>query len=445
MPGITMPPDASISIVPSGTSSDGPTAEIRSPSMSTSASRSTDRESMVSTVPSRKTTGAPGLTCTLASAPRCLRDQSCADTRSARGQPVRFRHLGTAHHGVSRVEEVACDGPRPVPVTMTDRTHDAVVVETPGQPPAVRRRDPPSPRPGEVTIRVSAAPIAPLDLLCATRHVVLRCSGHAVRPGRTRRRCGRAGDGGRPRRHPGVVRDLGRDGSGDGSMRAVAIVAEQDVVPLPGRRTRCWSPRWVCPRGGLDVADVARRARRRGAGPRPGCRRRRRAGRRAARPDRGRPPGAGRRALGRGAGPAPGASTRTRWSRSTTPTTSRPWPPGSGTRATGRWTSSSTRCSASRAPPPCASCASTAGSSTSAAPPARSRRSTSSTLRGQSLRVLGYTNNELTPDQRRDALLRVVDEAAAGRLHVAHEVVPLGAATERGPGSRPGKRPDVSF
>ena len=55
---------------------------------------------------------------------------------------------------------------------------------------------------------------------------------------------------------------------------------------------------------------------------------------------------------------------------------------------------------------------------------------TSSMLRGQSLRVLGYTNNELTPDQRRDALLRVVDEASAGRLHVAHEVVPLGRATD---------------
>ena len=34
---------------------------------------------------------------------------------------------------------------------------------------------------------------------------------------------------------------------------------------------------------------------------------------------------------------------------------------------------------------------------------------TSSMLRGQSLQVLGYTNNELTPDQRRDALLHVVE------------------------------------
>jgi NADPH:quinone reductase len=51
-------------------------------------------------------------------------------------------------------------------------------------------------------------------------------------------------------------------------------------------------------------------------------------------------------------------------------------------------------------------------------------------LRGQSLRVLGYTNNELTPDQRRDALLHVVDEASAGRLQVAHEMVPLSGATD---------------
>ena len=43
MPGITMPPEASISTVPSGTSRPGPTAAMRSPTTRTSASRSTDR------------------------------------------------------------------------------------------------------------------------------------------------------------------------------------------------------------------------------------------------------------------------------------------------------------------------------------------------------------------------------------------------------------------
>jgi NADPH:quinone reductase len=49
----------------------------------------------------------------------------------------------------------------------------------------------------------------------------------------------------------------------------------------------------------------------------------------------------------------------------------------------------------------------------------------SSTLRSGSLRVLGYTNNDLTPDQRAAALTHVVDEVLAGRLTAAHEPVPL--------------------
>jgi NADPH:quinone reductase-like Zn-dependent oxidoreductase len=50
----------------------------------------------------------------------------------------------------------------------------------------------------------------------------------------------------------------------------------------------------------------------------------------------------------------------------------------------------------------------------------------SATLRSRSLQVLGYTNNELTPAQRADALAYVVDEVLAGRLTVAHQRVPLG-------------------
>ena len=54
----------------------------------------------------------------------------------------------------------------------------------------------------------------------------------------------------------------------------------------------------------------------------------------------------------------------------------------------------------------------------------------SSTIRSRSLRVLGYTNNELTSEQRRDALTKVVTEALAGRLTVTHEQVPLAEAAE---------------
>lgn len=49
----------------------------------------------------------------------------------------------------------------------------------------------------------------------------------------------------------------------------------------------------------------------------------------------------------------------------------------------------------------------------------------SAVLRARSASVLGYTNNALTPAQRRAALTAVAGHAAAGRLAVAHEEVPL--------------------
>ncbi|GAA4355974.1 quinone oxidoreductase family protein [Angustibacter luteus] len=53
----------------------------------------------------------------------------------------------------------------------------------------------------------------------------------------------------------------------------------------------------------------------------------------------------------------------------------------------------------------------------------------SATLRSKSLRVLGYTNNALTHEQRREALTAVVDLALGGHLAVDHDVVPLHEAT----------------
>jgi NADPH:quinone reductase-like Zn-dependent oxidoreductase len=49
----------------------------------------------------------------------------------------------------------------------------------------------------------------------------------------------------------------------------------------------------------------------------------------------------------------------------------------------------------------------------------------SAALRGRSAAVLGYTNNALTPAQRREALDGVLALAAEGRLHVDAEEVPL--------------------
>jgi NADPH:quinone reductase-like Zn-dependent oxidoreductase len=58
----------------------------------------------------------------------------------------------------------------------------------------------------------------------------------------------------------------------------------------------------------------------------------------------------------------------------------------------------------------------------------------SAVLRSRCAAVLGYTNNALTPGQRRAALTAVLGHAAAGRVTVAAEEVPLadvGAAWRR--------------
>jgi NADPH:quinone reductase-like Zn-dependent oxidoreductase len=67
----------------------------------------------------------------------------------------------------------------------------------------------------------------------------------------------------------------------------------------------------------------------------------------------------------------------------------------------------------------------------------------SAVLRSRSAEVLGYTNNALTPAQRNAALATVAQHAAAGRLAVAHEPVPLAdvaGAWERQASGRSGVR-----
>jgi NADPH:quinone reductase-like Zn-dependent oxidoreductase len=54
----------------------------------------------------------------------------------------------------------------------------------------------------------------------------------------------------------------------------------------------------------------------------------------------------------------------------------------------------------------------------------------SAVLRSRSAGVLGYTNNALTPEQRAGALDEVMGRAAAGTLGVVHEVLPLERAAE---------------
>ncbi|TCO32414.1 NADPH:quinone reductase-like Zn-dependent oxidoreductase [Kribbella steppae] len=49
----------------------------------------------------------------------------------------------------------------------------------------------------------------------------------------------------------------------------------------------------------------------------------------------------------------------------------------------------------------------------------------SALLRSRTASILGYTNNAITPDQRRDALTAVLRHAETGAIAVAHETVPL--------------------
>lgn len=53
----------------------------------------------------------------------------------------------------------------------------------------------------------------------------------------------------------------------------------------------------------------------------------------------------------------------------------------------------------------------------------------SATLRSHSLRLLGYTNNELTPEQRASAIRAIVDAALDG-MTLTHETVPLADVTD---------------
>jgi NADPH:quinone reductase-like Zn-dependent oxidoreductase len=54
----------------------------------------------------------------------------------------------------------------------------------------------------------------------------------------------------------------------------------------------------------------------------------------------------------------------------------------------------------------------------------------SAVLRSRSASILGYTNNALTPAQRRSALTAVLHHAASGQITMAHETVPLAAVRE---------------
>ncbi len=54
----------------------------------------------------------------------------------------------------------------------------------------------------------------------------------------------------------------------------------------------------------------------------------------------------------------------------------------------------------------------------------------SATLRSKSISVLGYTNNSISVAQRAEAVTRIAEHAAAGRMQVAHHDLPLDRVAE---------------
>jgi NADPH:quinone reductase len=101
----------------------------------------------------------------------------------------------------------------------------ALSLHSPGEPPKHVGWEPPAPGPGEVLVEVMAAPITPLDLLCASGTSYFGVPATPYVPG-----------------VQGVGTVEGRTfwfpttagmRPGDGSMAATVAVPEQDLVPLP--------------------------------------------------------------------------------------------------------------------------------------------------------------------------------------------------------------------
>jgi NADPH:quinone reductase-like Zn-dependent oxidoreductase len=297
----------------------------------------------------------------------------------------------------------------------------AAVLEAPGSAPVLRER--PEPGPGEVAVRVAAAPITPLDRLCATGTSYFGVPAVPYVPGV--QGVGTAADG----RLVWFATSAGM-APGDGSMRETVTVPERDVVELPDgadpvlvaalglSAVAAWCALTATGRlaageavlvlgaGGVVGQAGVQLARLAGAGRVVAAARSAEARERAL-------------ALGADAvvalepGDEPGPLAA-RLADAAGGPLDLVLDPLHGVPA-----AAALRCL--RPGGRLVNLGSSAGGTSPL---------DSATLRSRSLRVLGYTNNALSPEQRRDALHRVAAEALAGRLTVAHTRAPLGAVTE---------------
>jgi NADPH:quinone reductase len=299
----------------------------------------------------------------------------------------------------------------------------AAVVEAPGTAPVLRERPGPGDGEGDVRVRVHAAPITPLDRLCATGTSYFGAPATPYVPGV--QGVGTAADG----RVVWFATSAGM-APGDGSMREAVAVPERDVVALPEgadpglvaalglSAVAAWCA--LTATGRLAAGETVLVLGAGGVVGQAGVQLARLAG-------AGRVVAAARSAQARERALAHGADAAVALSGSDEPA-------GLAARITavaggpvdlvldplyGVPAAAAARCLR-----PGGRLVNLGGSAGESSP------LDSSTLRSRSLQVLGYTNNALTPEQRRDALVRVATEAAAGRLTVEHTRAPLGAVSE---------------
>ncbi|GIJ79565.1 NADPH:quinone reductase [Micromonospora phaseoli] len=294
---------------------------------------------------------------------------------------------------------------------------DAAVVTACGQPPVVARRETPRPGDGQVRVRVAAAPITPLDVLCATGTSYFGAPATPYVPGV--QGVGQLDDG-----RPVWFSTTAGMRPGDGSMAEHCVVPYADVVTLPdaddtliaalglsavaAQMALTWrgelSPGEqvvVLGAGGVVGQAAVQLARLHGA------RRVVAAARSAAAQERA-------RALGADAVVALADSDTVddlavRLTAACDGPADLVLDPLFGVPAA----------AALRTLAPRGRLVNLGGAAGEIAP------FDSATLRSRSLRLLGYTNNELDATQRAGAIRSIAEHTAAGRLTVAYETVPL--------------------
>ena len=299
----------------------------------------------------------------------------------------------------------------------------AAVVQAPGTAPVPGERPDPVPAAGEVLVRVVAAPITPLDRLCATGRSYFGAPAVPYVPGV--QGVGTTADG-----TPVWFATSAGMAPGDGSMRGLVAVPQADVVVLPDgadpvlvgalglSAVAAWSA--LTRTGGLAEGETVLVLGAGGVVGQAGVQLARLAG-------AGRVVAAARSAAGRERAISLGADAAV-----TLGPDDEPGP------LAARITAAAggpvdlvldplygvPAAAAARALRPGGRLVNLGGSAGETSP------LDSATIRSRSLQVLGYTNNALTVDDRRAALVHVVTHAVAGRLRVAHTRAPLASVTE---------------